>query len=299
MITESGGEGYMQEQEEARLWGAHDVSSSKGMKDENFPVGSFLIAPRVRPAVHAYYRFARIADDMVDNAQLSATQKVDRLTALRDVLYGRRRPPAGRADGWSAVVLRTVLQEHGLPLEVGGDLITAFIMDAEKARYEHWSELLHYCRYSANPVGRFLLMLHKESEETFGPSDALCTALQIVNHMQDVKGDLKTLNRCYVPLPWLAAENVGIEDLLLARSKPGVRRVFDQMLAHVDALNEEAARLPALVKDRRMRLEAAVIVALCRRLSARLRHQDPIAERVALTKLDGLRALSWAMRYIR
>lgn len=296
MMPQSGG---AMAQEDAQIWGKQDVSSSKGMKDENFPVGSFLISPGHRPAVHAYYRFARVADDMVDNTRLSPAQKVVRLKALREVLHGERKSPPGRADAWSAVILRTVLQERNLPLELGSDLITAFIMDAEKTRYEHWSELLHYCRYSANPVGRFLLMLHGEGEETFGPSDALCTALQIVNHMQDVSSDLKQLNRCYVPLPWLQEENVRLKDLILARSKPGVRRVFDRMLAHVDALNEEAARLPALVKDRRMRLEAAVIVALCRRLTERLHRQDPIAERVALTKSDGLRALGWAMRYLR
>ncbi|WP_249103114.1 squalene synthase HpnC [Parasaccharibacter sp. TMW2.1882] len=296
MMPQSGG---AMAQEDAQIWGKQDVSSSKGMKDENFPVGSFLISPGHRPAVHAYYRFARVADDMVDNTRLSPAQKVVRLKALREVLHGERKPPPGRADAWSAVILRTVLQERNLPLELGSDLITAFIMDAEKTRYEHWSELLHYCRYSANPVGRFLLMLHGEGEETFGPSDALCTALQIVNHMQDVSSDLKQLNRCYVPLPWLQEENVRLKDLILARSKPGVRRVFDRMLAHVDALNEEAARLPTLVKDRRMRLEAAVIVALCRRLTERLHRQDPIAERVALTKSDGLRALGWAMRYLR
>lgn len=296
MVAQSG---KIDMNDDVQVWGERDVSSSKGMNDENFPVGSFLISAEQRPAVHAYYRFARVADDMVDNGQLSPAQKIARLTALREVLHGERKPPAGRADAWSGVILRTVLQERGLPLELGSDLITAFIMDAEKTRYEHWSELLHYCRYSANPVGRFLLMLHGEGEETFGPSDALCTALQIVNHMQDVSSDLKQLNRCYVPLPWLAAENVRLKDLILARSKPGVRRVFDHMLAHVDALNEEAARLPGLVKDRRMRLEAAVIVALCRRLTERLHQQDPIAERVALTRLDGLRALGWAMRYIR
>lgn len=296
MKAQSGGSTM---QDDAALWGTRDVSSDKGMKDENFPVGSFLISAAHRPAVHAYYNFARIADDMVDNTRLSAEQKIARLTALREVLYGQRNPPAGRADAWSGVILRTVLQERGLPLELAGDLITAFIMDAEKTRYAHWSELLHYCRYSANPVGRFLLMLHGEGEETFGPSDALCTALQIVNHMQDVSSDLKTLNRCYVPLPWLEAENLRLKDLILVRSKPGVRRVFDHMLAHVDALNEEAARLPSLIRDRRMRLEAAVIVALCRRLTGRLHRQDPIAERVALTKLDGLRGLGWAMRYAR
>lgn len=281
-----------------QVWGERDVSSDKGMGDENFPVGSFLIAAHLRPAVHAYYNFARIADDMVDNTALQPSQKIARLTALRDVLYGRRMPPEGRADAYSAAVLRTVLQERNLPLEVGSDLIEAFIMDAEKVRYEHWSELLHYCRYSANPVGRFLLLLHGEDEESFAPSDALCTALQIVNHLQDVSSDLTTLDRCYVPLPWLHEEGAELTNLTAEKSNPAVRRVFNRMLAKVDELNKEAVRLPKLIKNRRMRLEAAVIVSLCHRLTERLYKQDPIAERVALTKCDGVKALFSAMRYI-
>lgn len=283
--------------EMASIWGAADVTSRKGMKDENFPVGSILIAPVLRPAVHAYYRFARVADDMVDNASLSAEEKITRLEALRDVLEGRR---AGidRADVQSAVILRERLLERGLPLEVASDLITAFSLDARKNRYENWSELVHYCRYSANPVGRFLLLLHGEGAQTFAPSDSLCTALQILNHLQDMGSDLKLLDRCYLPLPWLAEVGIGIEDLRLARCRPGVRLVIDRILAHVDALNEQAGPLIPLIRNRRMRLEAAVIWDLCCRLTERLYQQDPLAERVVLSKADIARATMTASRYM-
>lgn len=279
-------------------WGKRDVTSTKNSGDENFPVGSFLIGPDERPAVHAYYRFARVADDVVDNTELSAQEKISRLHALDDVLHGKRAAPE-RADAQSAARLRDVLTARRLSLSVASDLIVAFCMDAEKNRYQGWDELLHYCRYSANPVGRFLLTLHGEKEESFGPSDALCTALQIVNHLQDVSADLRKLDRCYVPLPWLEEEGVTVEDLALGRSKPGVRRVFDRMLEGVDALNAQAARLPALVADRRMRLEAAVIVSLCLRLTERLKKQDPLAERVALSRLDGFKALLSASRFLQ
>ncbi|WP_236646575.1 squalene synthase HpnC [Aristophania vespae] len=278
------------------VWGKEDVTSSKGMKDENFPVGSFLIAPIHRPIVHHYYHFARVADDMVDNVSLTSEEKKARLVALREVLLGLREAP-NRADAQSAAKLRQSLMARDLPLSLASDLITAFIMDAEKNRYQSWDELLHYCRYSANPVGRFLLALHHESEETLEASDALCTSLQIINHLQDVQSDLNKLDRCYVPLEWLNEEKVTLKDLTLARSKPGVRRVFDRMLAKVDGLNTKAKRLPSLIRDRRMRLEAAVIVNLCVQLTNHLHYNDPIEKRVALTRKDGVYALLKSIKY--
>ncbi|MXV44205.1 squalene synthase HpnC [Saccharibacter sp. 17.LH.SD] len=279
------------------VWGVTDVTSSKGKDNENFPVGSLLIAQSLRPVVHAYYQFARTADDMVDNPFLSSEQKIARLQALREVLHGERKAP-NREDAQTAVRLRALLLEREIPLETASDLIVAFCWDAEKNRYQSWEELLKYCRYSANPVGRFLLALHHETEESWKASDALCTALQVVNHLQDVSADLRTLDRCYVPMPWLEEAGVRIEDLALGRSKPGVRRVFDRILTEVEKLNDQAALLPSFIRDRRMRLEAVVIVQLCHRLTERLRYQDPIAERVALSKADGMRALLHASRFV-
>ncbi|EHH68284.1 squalene synthase HpnC [Gluconobacter morbifer] len=278
------------------IWGTKDVTSEKGKADENFPVGSLLISRRLRPYVHTYYNFARVADDMVDTTELTPTQKIARLQGMAAVIRGEITAPP-RADAQTAARLREVLLKTGVPLDTATDLTVAFCMDAEKNRYDSWEELMHYCRYSANPVGRFLLLLHGESAETLGPSDALCSALQVVNHLQDVAEDLRVMDRCYVPLPWLEQAGVSIDDLRLARSKPGVRKVFDRMLDGVDALNREARVLPLLIRDRRMRLEAAVIVELCEILTRRLRRQDPIAERVALTKADGIKALAKAFRF--
>ena len=278
------------------IWGTKDVTSDKGKTDENFPVGSLLISRHLRPYVHTYYNFARVADDMVDTSELTPQQKIARLRGMAAVIRGELQAPQ-RADAQTAVKLRDVLLKTSVPLETATDLLEAFCMDAEKTRYESWQELLHYCRYSANPVGRFLLLLHAEGHETLAPSDALCSALQVINHLQDAAKDLQVLDRCYIPLPWLKEEGVTIDDLRLVRSKPGLRRVFDRMLDGVDALNREARGLPMLIRDRRMRLEAAVIVELSHILAKRLRRQDPVAERVALTKADGAKALLLAMRY--
>ncbi|NIE80838.1 squalene synthase HpnC [Asaia sp. As-1742] len=272
------------------VWGEADVTSAKGAADENFPVGSLLFAKGNRAHVTAYYNFARVIDDMVDNEQLSSEAKIARLRGMEEVVRGEREAPQ-RADAQTAVVLRRHLLQTNVPLETATDLITAFCQDAVKNRYQSWDELLGYCRFSANPVGRFLLLLHGERAETLPLSDALCSALQVINHLQDVTADLKTLDRSYLPQDMLTAEGAKVENVLLARSKPGLRRVFDHLLDEVDHLNRQAAALPGLVRNRRMRAYCAVVVTLSHRLAARLRREDPVAGRVKLGRVDALQAL--------
>ncbi|WP_336763159.1 squalene synthase HpnC [Asaia sp. VD9] len=272
------------------VWGEHDVTSAKGASDENFPVGSLLFARTNRAHVSAYYNFARVIDDMVDNAQLSPEAKIARLRGMEAVIRGEAEAPH-RADAQTAVILRRHLLQTGVPLETATDLITAFCQDAVKNRYRNWDELLGYCRFSANPVGRFLLLLHGERAETLPLSDALCSALQVINHLQDVTSDLRTLDRSYLPQDMLQAEGAKVEDVLLARSKPGLRRVLDHLLDEVDHLNRQAVHLPGLVRDRRMRAYCAVVVALSHSLAARLRREDPVAGRVKLGRGDAVFAL--------
>ncbi|WP_323989391.1 squalene synthase HpnC [Nguyenibacter sp. L1] len=283
--------------EDASVWGTEDVSSGKGAGDENFPVGSLLISRRLRPHVHAYYDFARVIDDIVDTDRLSAEAKIARLDAMEDVVLGRRQAPL-RRDAQTAVRVGRTLAATGVPVTTATDLIVAFRRDAVKSRYESWEELVAYCRYSANPVGRFLLLLHGEDAASLPLSDALCTSLQVLNHLQDCASDLRVLDRCYLPLPWLAREGAVLEDLGACRASPRLRRVFDALLDRVDELNAEAARLPSLVRDRRMRLESAVIVGLARRLAARLRREDPLAGRVKLTRGDVAGAVLGALRVL-
>lgn len=284
-------------QEDSLIWGEEDVTSLKDKGDENFPVGSLLIAPSLRPVIHAYYRFARVADDVVDNQILNSEQKLARLNGLKSVLLGQLEAPKNRADGQSAALLRVALLDYEVPFEVASDLLVAFSMDAKKNRYENWEELEEYCRYSANPVGRFLLTLHHESEESFPYSDALCTSLQIINHLQDAASDLKNLDRCYIPLTWLSNEGIGVEALLEPKMSPALRRVFNRVLDRVTVLNHHSMALMPLISYRRMRLEAAVIVGLCKRLTKRLYLQDALAERVKLSKKDVMFSLLAALRY--
>ncbi len=281
---------------------APDVSSGKGRADENFPVGSVLIARALRPHVHAYYAFARAIDDIADNAVLSPERKIARLDAMEALLLDRRSPdvpgPADGAEAATAVRLRDSLAETGVTPARGTDLIVAFRQDAVQYRYASWSELAGYCRYSANPVGLYLLDLHGEGTATHPASDALCTSLQVLNHLQDCRDDLLGLGRCYLPEDWLAAAGETVEAVRRDHASAGLRRVLDQALDEVDRLNRIAATLPGLIADRRMRLEAAVIVGLAHRLARRLRRQDPLAARVKLSRLDVVTSVLAALRHV-
>ncbi|MGH6968515.1 MAG: squalene synthase HpnC [Stellaceae bacterium] len=258
-----------------------ETPSGKGRHDENFPVGSWLIRRDLRPHVHDFYRFARVADDIADNGALPAAEKLRRLERMGAVLDG-----AGGGDAPSAVTMRASLLATGVTAQHCHDVLTAFKQDATKLRYCDWDDLMDYCRYSAAPVGRQLLDLHGESRATWGPSDALCAALQVLNHLQDCAEDYRRLDRVYLPEPWLAAAGARVEDLRAASSSPGLRRVIDRLLDGTDALIVTARALPDGVKSPGLSRECAAIVALAGRLSARLRRGDPLAMRVKLSPVD-------------
>jgi farnesyl-diphosphate farnesyltransferase len=267
--------------------------SGKDRGDENFPVGSFLIRRDLRPHVHAFYAFARNADDIADSALLPPEEKLARLDTMAAVLTGAR-----DAGSPSALRLRGSLADSRVTPQHALDLLRAFRQDATKRRYADWEELADYCRYSAVPVGRQLLDLHGEPAATHSASDALCTALQVLNHLQDCAADLAGLDRCYLPQDLLAANGAAVDDLRRPAATPGLRRVFDALLDRMDALNSTAAELPARTRSRGLRMETAVITALARRLTTRLRRGDPLAMRVKLTKGDFAAALLGALRVL-
>ena len=271
-----------------------ELRAGKGKRDENFPVGSLLIARRLRPHVHAYYDFVRAADDVSDSADLGADEKIRRLDAMEAALRGT--DPAARSA--TAGPLRRSFGETGLDVCLATDLLVAFRQDAHVLRTPDWPALLAYCRHSANPVGRFLLSLHGERADTFAASDALCSSLQILNHLQDCADDLRVLDRSYLPLDMLADAAIGPDEVLRPTTSPSLARVFGRVLDGVDRLNGEARRLPGLVRDRRMRLEASVIVNLAHRLARRLRREDPLAGRVGHGRADVVLSLLGAARFV-
>jgi squalene synthase HpnC len=258
--------------------------SGKDKADENFPVGSWLIRADLRAHVHAFYAFARNADDIADHPALAPEEKIRRLNVMESVLTG------GPGTAPSAATLRNSLAATGVSAIHARELLVAFRQDAVQSRYENWAALLDYCRYSAAPVGRYVLDLHGESQASWPASDALCASLQVLNHLQDCAKDLRELDRCYIPQDWLAANGVATDDIARGKTLPGLRTVFDKMLAATAELNKAAVALPGHVKARRLRVETAIIAGLARRLTTRLRNGDPLAMRVKLLKSDILAA---------
>lgn len=267
-------------------------AGSKGAGDENFPVASPLIAPALRPHVGAFYDFARAADDIADDPGLGPDQKLARLGAFSDALSGAAQDapggnPAAGFDCGPARALGASLKETGVSPAHARDLLAAFRQDAVKQRYDGWAELMDYCRYSAAPCGRYLLALHGEAgEAVVAAADALSAALQVINHLQDCGADYQNLHRVYIPLDWLEAEGAAMGELAAGATSPALRRVFDRMLVGVDHLLADARSLPALIKNPRLALEAAVVAAIARKLSHRLKTEDPLAGRVALTRVQ-------------
>jgi farnesyl-diphosphate farnesyltransferase len=261
--------------------GTVETPSGKGRSGENFPVGSWLIRRDLRPHVHAFYRFARNADDIADNPALSPDDKLRRLDRMAAILDG-----APGSDSPVASAMRASLAETGVTAQHCHDVLHAFRLDTTKLRYRDWDDLMEYCRYSASPVGRQLLDLHGESRDTWPPSDALCCALQVLNHLQDCAADYRALDRVYLPLDQLAAAGSTVEALSAPAASPGLRRVIDSLLDQTEALIAEARGLPPRVAARGLRWESAVIVALAARLARRLRQGDPLATRVKLGKND-------------
>ncbi|HEY2753243.1 squalene synthase HpnC [Phenylobacterium sp.] len=257
-----------------------DVRTGKDAGDENFPVASRLIAARHRPAIMAFYAFARTADDVADHETLTPEEKLAHLEILRGSLRGEHdRAPV-------AVALRETLSARGLPTLPAEELLVAFRQDATQARYPTWEALMTYCRYSAAPVGRMVLAIHGEPETTWPASDALCAALQVINHLQDCGEDYRRLNRVYLPQDLMAREG-GIEaELQAPAASPALRRVLTELAHRSLGLLADGRPLAGQVRDPRLRLEVAVIQRLAEDLAAKLIARDPISRRVHHSKLE-------------
>nr|CAA60247.1 unknown [Bradyrhizobium japonicum] len=259
---------------------ASELRSGKGDRDENFPVASWIIHPRHRALILAYYNFVRTADDIADHATLPGDQKLAYLDLLEAELLGKGDTQA------EAVVLRRALAEAGMAPRHALDVLIAFRMDVTKLRYENWDEVIHYCRYSAMPVGRFMLDVHGESTSTWAASDPLCAALQINNHLQDCGKDFRELNRVYLPRDALAASGASVEQLGLAQSPPAMLACLQSLAVRNEALLDEGRSLTAEIRDFRLGIDVAVIQAYADRIVRLLKVRDPLRERVHLNKFE-------------
>src|SRR5579871_6890844 len=230
--------------------------SGKGHRDENFPVASWLIHPRHRGIILSFYNFVRTADDIADHATMPPDQKLVLLDRLDAGLVGQNDADA------VAVRLRSELAERKLSPKHAQDLLAAFRLDVTKLRYRDWDDLIGYCSLSAMPVGRFVLDVHGESRAAWPANDALCAALQIINHLQDCKDDYRNLDRVYIPLDMLAAHGVGVEALGANEAAPPLRAVLRGVAERTERLLCESDAFSLLIGDRRLALEVSVINTL-------------------------------------
>ena len=257
---------------DAKIW-----RSGKGHRDENFPVASLLIRRRHRGVILAFYNFVRTADDIADHVSLKPGEKLVLLDRLEGGLLG------ANAEDAVAVRLRTALAERGLSPKHAQDLVAAFRLDVTKLRYRDWDDLMSYCSLSAMPVGRFVCDVHGESRSVWPANDALCAALQIINHLQDCKNDYRNLDRVYIPQDALAASGASVEALGGARATPALLDCLHKLAARTERLLGESDGFAAAVDDLRLGLEVSVINALAHRLTRLLKLRDPLSERVHLS----------------
>jgi squalene synthase HpnC len=255
-----------------------ELQSGKGHKDENFPVASILIAPKYRPPVMAFYNFVRAADDVADHVTAPADEKLALLEQMRASLTGESDAvPEG-------VKLREIQKERGLSPAHALDLLEAFRRDCTKLRYRDWDDLIDYCRYSAMPVGRFVLDVHGESPDLWPANDALCAALQVINHLQDCAKDYRELNRVYIPEPLLAG--IGIEALGENKANPVLTAVIAGLARQNAELLETSRPFARGIKDGRLALEVDLIQTLADDLNTMLMNRDPLSQPVHHSKMD-------------
>jgi len=252
------------------------LDSGKGHKDENFPVASWLLKRECRAPILTFYTFARAADDIADHTSAPEAEKLARLADMRAGLSGEGAP--------EAMALAQVARSKGLDLVHARDLLDAFTLDVTKRRYADWDDLMAYCRLSAMPVGRFVLDVHGEDRATWPLSDALCAALQVINHLQDCGKDYRQIDRVYIPEPMLAEQNIGVEALGAMQASPQLLEIIRQLARQTQDLLRESAPFARHIRDSRLSAEVAVIQRLAEDLTQGLLTRDPLADKVHHSK---------------
>jgi len=255
-----------------------ELASGKGHKDENFPVASVLLKPQYRAPIMAYYRFARAADDVSDHPTAGPEEKLSKLAFLRAGLEGEGAP--------EAMALAQVMGDRGLDPVHAHELLDAFVQDVTVNRYADWDQLMGYCRLSAMPVGRFVLDVHGEDRAVWPLSDALCAALQVINHLQDCAKDYRELDRVYLTAEALHANGGQIGDLAFEKATPGLLGAIRTMARQTQDLLWTSAPFAGAIRDKRLGAEVAIIQRLAENLTARLLARDPLSERVHHTRRE-------------
>jgi len=259
---------------------------------ENFPVGSVLVPKRLRKHFYSIYAFARTADDFADEGYTENYTEQDRLELLEEWRAMLIASDAGRATHPIFVALAETRSQFKLPITLFEDLISAFKQDVTKRRYQSLDELLDYCRRSANPIGRLILLLFGHRDEQLHKlSDDICTALQLANHWQDVRIDLAK-DRVYLPAEDLARFQVSYGDLSRGNADDSFKQLMKYEVARARELFARGKPL-CLVAKGRLGLELRAVwlggFSILDRIEAN--DYDVFTRRPVITSTDKLRIL--------
>ncbi|WP_017926270.1 squalene synthase HpnC [Thioalkalivibrio sp. HL-Eb18] len=261
---------------------------------ENFPVASWLLPARLRGPVAAIYCFARDADDLADEDQRPVDERRADLIAMQERVQILEDPAAESEPEW--IALADARQRFGLPAAPFVDLVDAFIQDLEQTRYATFGEVVEYCRRSANPVGRLMLYLDgNPTEEMIGYSDAVCSALQLINFYQDLHQDLTENDRIYLPQDEMAQYGVSEETIAAGQTTFQLRNLMQFQYARADRLLRAGAPLGGMLRGR-MGLEIRAIINGGARVLWRLRQQDDVFARPRLRARDAWVILAHSLR---
>ena len=260
-----------------------ETTPTKNHNQENFPVGSWLLSQKIRFKILIFYKFARAADDIADSANLSSNEKIKRLNLFKKAIESNK---SNKIKISKVEDLRKICIKNKIKINHALNLLKAFKQDAIKKRYKNWSELIRYCKYSAVPVGRFVIDLHKEKQKAYKYSDPLCIALQILNHLQDCKEDYENLDRVYLPMQFLKKYNVKLSQLKKNVTEKNLRLVFNEILKNTEKLIIEAGKNKKNMKHKHLSLETSFILEIAKKLLQLLKNNDPLKKKVMLKKFD-------------
>ena len=264
-----------------------EISSGKNISYENFPVASWLLPKALRLHIITFYNFARAADDIADAVDINPGEKIRKLKQFSD---GITKTNPEHTPPLPAMKMAESLRKTNISEIYCLNLLVAFKQDITKNRYHTWQELIDYCHLSAAPVGRYMIDLHggfrDHASHEYKGSDALCTALQILNHLQDCREDFELLNRVYLPLDMIKTHNVTLSHLIASELSPELRNCLNEMLDNIDTLLTISKEFPSKLSNFRLAMESQIIINVAIQLSKKLRKWDPIKSRVKISALN-------------
>ena len=264
------------------------LSSGKNYRDENFPVSSFLIDKKLKTIVRVFYFFARTADDIADHASIKKKEKLRILNFFDNCLKNKKQSEISVVNN-----LISYFDEYKFSKKYSRDLLVAFKLDATKKRYKDWSELLYYCKFSANPVGRFVINVSYSQKKKkikerkiLHASDTLCTALQIINHIQDCKDDFRNLDRVYIPENFLKKHQLNVDVLMKKSSCPNFNKMKIEIISIVENLLKDIKENLKLIDIWKLKKETLIILNIAKRLCFLLKIKDPLKKKIKLSSID-------------